>query len=300
MKLLFIPLLPGNPETDDLYKAFCKKYEVHFYTSINPAINFDPDIVYIHSGALSLEVVQVLKDCTKAIWTQWTGDCAEGHLLEPVLRYKSICDVTFLACGAGLKKEYEKELGHPVHWLPHAVADWQFRPVNPDAKGIVFVGNNYTHFSGGVERKELNDLLRERADFTLYGSGWNGANSHLQKFPESHPVKWESLPDIYNNAYIGLSNNLINNVPLYFSNRPLNVMAAGSICLMRYVPGIEEYFTHGYDCLIYHDIDQAISEIKYWHEATTQARNAIAENGQNVVRRFFMYENIVEMFNKAL
>lgn len=293
MKLLFIPLLPGNPETDDLYKAFCKKYEVHFYKHINEAIAFQPDIVYIHSGALPLGRALAIKTATNALWTQWTGDCAEGSLLEPVLRYRNICDITFLACGDGLKKEYENELGHHVHWLPHSVAEWQFRPVNPDAKGIVFVGNNYTHFSGGVERFTLNQELSKRDDFRLYGSGWHG----------THPVKWESLPDIYNSAFIGLSNNLINNIPLYFSNRPLNVMAAGSLCLMRYVPGIEEYFTDGYDCVLYETIEEALNKINVHRSITDPAiskRNVIAANGQRKVRQFFMYENIVEMYEKAI
>lgn len=290
MKLLYIPLQPGDPDTDDLYKAFCKKYEVHFYgneCNASPeAINFNPDIVYIHSGALPLQTVKYIKENTNAIWAQWTGDCSEGSLLEPVLRYKDITDVTFLASG-GHMSTYQKELNQPVHWMPHAVAEWQFRPVKEKTQGIVFVGNNYTHYSGGVERYELNQQLAKcnTHPFRLYGNGW--------EFGE--PAKWETLPDIYNQYLIGLSNNLINDVDLYFSNRPLNIMAAGSLCLMRRVPGIDQYFTHGKDCIMYVSVADAIYQLENMHK---HDRNAIAAEGQQTVRRHFMYENIVDIFQK--
>lgn len=287
MKLLYIPLQPGNSNTDDLFNAFVQSgHNVHFYKSADEAIAFQPEIVYIHSGALHLDLVTAIKNNTKAIWTQWTGDCDENKLLEPVLRYKDICSHTFLACGDGMKKVYEDALGHPVHWLPHAVAKWQFRQVKADAQGIVFIGNNYTHFSGGNERLELVRELQKRKDFTVYGNGWENA----------HPIAWDKVPDAYNHAFIGISNNLINNVPLYFSNRPLNIMAAGSMCLMRYVPGIEEYFTDGFDCLMYSDIDYAIKQLDIHRDY----RNEIALNGQNTVREHFTYDNIVKMFEKAI
>lgn len=287
MRLLYIPLQPGDKNTDDLYKAFCKKHEVHFYKSIEDSIAFNPDVAYIHSGALDWWIVQYLKESTKALWTQWTGDCDENKLLEPVLRYKDICDHTFLACGAGMKKPYEDALGHPVHWLPHAVADWQFREVKEDAQGIVFIGNNYTHFSGGQERFDLVQELSKRKDFTVYGSF-------------SEPIAWDKVPDAYNNAFIGLSNNLINNVELYFSNRPLNVMAAGSLCLMRYVPGIEEFFTNGKDCIFYNSVRECLTILNHERVNPRGIRNFIARNGQANVRANFMYDNIVQMFEKAI
>lgn len=287
MKLLYIPLQPGDENTDDFFQTFrCLNHNVHFYKSVDEAIAFQPEVVYIHSGALHIDLVRIIKKATKAIWTQWTGDC-DHKLLEPVLRYKDICDHTFLACGDGHKKKYEDALGHPIHWLPHAVNTWQFKAVKQDAEGIVFIGNNYTHFSGGQERFDLVQELKKRKDFTVYGNGWEGAK----------PIEWDKVPDTYNNSFAAISNNIINNVSLYFSNRPLNVMAAGTLCIMRYVPGIEEYFEDGYDCLMYEDNKDAIGLLD---SIPKQIRNEIALNGQKIVRENFMYEHNVQRFEKAI
>lgn len=284
MKLLYIPLNSSSP--DDLCKAFAKKHDVHLWKNVDESVAFNPDIVYVHSGAVHLDLLRIVKKATKAIWTQWTGDHDEHKPLEPVLRYKDICDHTFLASGVGMKKHYEDALGHPVHWLPHAVADWQFRAVKPDAEGIVFIGNNYTHFSGGKERFDLVQELNKRNDFRLYGNGWDGAN----------PIAWDKVPDAYNNSFAAISNNLINNVPLYFSNRPLNVMAAGTLCIMRRVPGINIFFHGGENCFIYDSIEDVLSFLPVDRES----RNGIALKGQKTVRENFMYEHIVERFEKAI
>lgn len=291
VKLLYIPLQTSTPETDDLYQAFRKECEVFFwkvseFRSPNHPIGFKPDIVYVHSGALSLDTLQYVKENTKAVWAQWTGDCIENQLLEPVISYKGLFDYTFLSCGIGQKEIYEKALGHHVHWLPHAVADWQFRAVKDDAEGIVFVGNNYDHFSGSKERQELNRILSNRTDFRLYGSGWG---DHVKR------KEWKDLPDTYNRAYIGIGANNINSVELYFSNRPLNIMAAGCLHLMRRVPGIERFFEHKEDCLLYDTNEEALKLIEEMENEREQ-RNYIAGNGQKLMEDYFMYDNIVIQF----
>lgn len=75
-------------------------------------------------------------------------------------------------------------------------------------------------------------------------------------------------------------------------------MAAGSLCLMRYVPGIEEFFTHGIDCFLYDSVKSALEQIPRIIEYA--GRNTIATRGQRNVRANFMYDNIVQMFEKAI
>ena len=76
-----------------------------------------------------------------------------------ISQYKGLVDVTYLAA-------YTPELypGMNVKWLPHGVADWNFRGVKKDSEGIVMIANNYTHFPGGKERNELAEILNKRND----------------------------------------------------------------------------------------------------------------------------------------
>jgi len=168
MKLLYITLnqviaaySDNYQEGDDLYDAFTKVADVHGYTNVEQAIAFDPDLVYIHSGALPKETVLEIRENTHAIWGQWTGD-SRPEQLEPVMRYDFL-DFHFMA---GIQDIYPFK----INWLPHCVADWQFKPVNDQAKGVVYIANEYHHFPGGLERYELACEVRDSIGLTWHGS----------------------------------------------------------------------------------------------------------------------------------
>ena len=279
MKLLYIPLRAiiaaysdDYTQGDDLYDAFAKRCEVHAWTNIEQAIAFDPDVVYLHSGTLPLEPLLKVKENTNAVWTQWTGD-VRLEQLEPVMRYENLCDLHFMS---SIQDIYPFK----INWLPHAVADWQFKPVHK-AEGIVYIANEYHHFPGGLERYELACLIRDTLGLTWHGSG-------------TIQVNWRLTPDIYNAHAFSIGANCFNDIPYYFSDRPQKAMAAGCCHLMRWIPGIDELFDDS-ECIIYKKNSEVIPLIK-----GCKNREEIAKKGQAKIRKEYTYDAIVDKYLKQL
>lgn len=284
-KLVFIPLdYKLNPHRE-WYLSFSKFFNSQYFVSTGLAIAFNPDIIFMQSGALSIAEMQNLRVNTNAIFLQWNGDCRETVLPE-VLMGKGICDITCLAVGIAQKEMYEKELGHRVEYLQHGVGDTSFRipKTNFAERKIIFIGNAYSEFSGAIERNELCELLSyQYANFEVIGSGFNEP-----KYNNTRTVPYSQVPEIYNDAYISISANIFNDKEGYYSNRPLDIMAAGGCCLMRYTPNAERWFTDMEDCVFYRSNDEAVEKIKMLL-MDLDLRNAIAKNGQDKVRKFHTY-----------
>ena len=176
---------------------------------------------------------------------------------------------------------YQKALGHPVEWLQHA-ATMFVEPQEFTEGGIAFVGNYYDQFPGGEERNKLCfDLDVEYGDqFFCYGSWGDSRGS----------VPYDDTPWIYSNAYISISANIFNDIEGYWSNRPYDILAAGSCCLMRYVPGIERHFKDLEHCVYYRSNDEAMEAIE-WLYANPEDRNRIAKAGYLHVRENHTYLN---------
>ncbi len=278
-KLLFIPqdyhLQPHKPWFD----AFSLHFETKYFTTPGEAVSFHPHYVFMQSSAIGGEIIHLLKDLGAKI-IQWTGD-ARYELLSEVINTPA--DITFLAAGVGQKEMYEKELQHPVYYLQHAAHE--FREVNKWASGIVFVGNNYDQFPGGKERNELCELLtKEFEDFNVFGSGYN-----LPQYRNPATIPYDQVADLYNRSYISISASIFNDIEGYWSNRPLDIMAAGSCCLMRYSPNLEKYFKDGIDCMFYYSNEDAVQKIRFL-KLHPWLRSEIANNGQWAVKRFHTYD----------
>lgn len=269
-KLLFIPLDWHKKTAQiDFYNGLQTQFDCTYYSGANSDLMRNkPDIILIMSGAISLEELGALKKLTGATIAQWTGD-ARPEPLEIVTRHKSVVDKTFLACGLGQQKEYEKLLGHPVFWLQHAGTMF-VEPNEMQTGGIAFVGNYYDQFEGGAERNKLCydlDVLYDE-DFFCYGS-WGDSRGQCA---------YDDTPWIYNNAYISISANIFNDIEGYWSNRPYDILAAGSCCMMRYVPSIEKHFTDMEHCVYYRSNGEALDKIK-WLLDNPDERNRIAKAG---------------------
>ena len=281
MKLLYIPLTTATPQTDDLYKAFCKRCEVQWFWD-NETIQ-NPDIIYSHSGGINPDVLRVLKrEFKKCIITQWTGDYrSEG--LNYYQQAGKYCDINFKADTANLYPELN------CKFLPHGVADWQFREINPEAKGIIFIGNAYTHLPGGKERFELCQQLSKRNDFTWVGTGGN---------PEH--IDFKEIPDWYNRHKFAISANLYYDAPGWFGNRPLMAMAAGCCTIIRKFPE-NDLFTDGISCMTYARNNEVTKFFDVLNiEVRGTSRERIAKAGQQLVRDNFTYDKIVDSYLKQL
>lgn len=297
LRLLYIPLDYHLETYREWYEAFSKHYEVKYYVSLEDAIIFKPHILLCHAGALSLNELKALRvNLASASMYDWTGDCRE-ELLEPVMRGKNIFDATFMAAGIGQKDMYEKALGHPVHYLQHAVAaDIQYSVRrNFLDKKITFIGNNYDQFEGARERNELCELLsKEYIDFKIYGNGYDDP-----KYNNCHSVHPTLKYQLYNESYVALSSNILNGIEGYWSDRPLEIMAAGSCCIMRYVPNLEKYFIDHKECFFYDSNTEALRIIRDLL-SNEYFRNQVAAAGQKRVLSKHTYDNRVHEFIKAI
>jgi hypothetical protein len=284
MKLLYIPLPTATPETDDLYKAFRKRCEVKWYWDMDAGWmdRYYPDMVYIHSGATP-NAGFIRSRYPKAIITQWTGDYRpEGF--DYYREAGKYCDINFKADTANLYPELN------CKFLPHGVADWQFREINPEAKGIIFIGNAYTHLPGGKERYELCQELSKRNDFTWVGTGGN----------PSH-IPFTEIPDWYNRHKFAISANLYYDAPSWCGNRPLMAMAAGCCVFIRHFPRMISTFENADGYIAYADNEHLIDMLDNI-ESTNDAEEIqhIIFHGQQLIRDNFTYDKIVDSYLKQL
>lgn len=295
MKLLYISqAVKGTVgySEDDFLKSLQKNFECLLYSSLDEAIAFKPDVVYVHNGAADIKELQTIKDNTGAVITQWTGDCREEPL-EEVVKYKGIADITLLACGAGKQKAmYEQEGIGRVEWFPHGIAEWQFKAVKTDLtnKNVIFIGNNYDHFSGGIERMQIVEALaRECSDFEVLGNGFNYLRCNTRSIPfvDSH--------DLYNNSFISIDGNLYNDKEKYFSSRPLNAMASGCCHIIREVPEMD----YG-KLLTYNNYMGLKKIIEGLRNNDISMRNQYAQMGQDWVRQNFHYDVLAAKYMEII
>lgn len=284
--LIFVPQDYHTKPYKDWYDAFCKEFDCSYYTSYSEAVKINPDYFFICCGALSCDEMQALKNKTTSKIFSWSGDC-RNELLPEVLFGKHICDITFLASGIAQKEMYEQALGHPVKYLQHAIVDNGYAvQKSMSIKGIVFIGNAYDQFEGAVERNELCAILSKEypETFEVFGSGFN-----LPIYNNSKSLPFTEKYTKYNLSYISISANIFNNKEGYWSDRPLEIMAAGSCCLMRYVPNLENYFEDMVDCVFYRSNDEALEKVNTLLNYV-ELRNKIAAQGQNKVLEYHTYD----------
>jgi len=280
MKILYIPFPNSDPAQDDFLHALERVHEVEYYTG---EINSKPDVIYSQAGSILWSELKRIKNHTGATVTIWAGDYRPTPM-RMIDQYDGIADVTFLA--ADVPELYPNQ---NVKWLPHGVADWQFREVKEDAEGIVMIANNYGDlFPGAKEREDMAKELSKRDDFKVYGNGWD----NIQK---TRFVDWKETPDIYNNAKFAVGCNIYNDANKYFSNRPLWAMAAGTCFFMRSVPGIHDLFSMK-DCVIYADNDSPLN----MDVVDPSVRYGKAKHGQQTVKEKFHYDKIVKMYENGL
>lgn len=235
----------------------------------------------MQSGAIDPSVLVDYADITRAKTIQWTGD-ARSEAMENVTQYKGIADLTLLAVGIGQKDLYS-EMGK-VDYLQQGVFNSFFiEPRELRDANFVFIGNNYGHFPGAIEREEMCRDFSRYIHFETIGNGWSAEHNNTRSIPYAESAK------IYNESYISISHACFNDIEGYYSNRTIDIMAAGGCCLQRWFPGIENYFTDGYDCVVYSTIEEAKEKIRYLY-ARPEIRNMIARNGHNTAKQKHTFE----------
>lgn len=283
-KLLYISL---GFEPNDFYDSFCKYFDCKLYTGVQDAIAFNPDYIHLHAGSLSLEDATLLKSKTNAIWTQFTGDC-DLKPLEPVTRYKDLCDITLLTIAEGMKESYPDN--KRLTWMPEAVVE-PLKPKELNDGKIVFVGNYYSHFPNGEDRADMCRMLSKQFGdkFECYG------NFHIDGVNCKGTIKYEDVAKLYNDAFLVIAQDNFTQVNHYFTQRYLLAMAV-SCCVGFNAKGL------GLDAMSYMGYND-LSYLRYVidHLYTyPEKRNLIAHNGHRCVKDNFTYDKWTERYIKII
>lgn len=280
MKLLYISI---NYQPNDFYEEFKKHFEVSLYQGVDHAIRFNPDHIHIHAGAVSWVELSEIASRTKAKITQFTGDIG----LEPlpsITKLIDFCDTTFLT---GINHPYKGK----IEWMPEAITESYVNPIREDVSKITFIGNYYDHFPEAKTRIEMSKMLAKEFpnDFRLYGAFPEGTNCQGQ-------TAYENTSKLYNESYFSIAcDNFL--CPDYFTQRYVGIMA-NTLCLGRWFPGIEKFFTHMENIVIWNDVDNLYHWVNYFKDRPSE-RLRIAKNGQELVKNNYLYSHWVERF-KAL
>lgn len=230
-KLLFIPLHYDKNPNPDFFKGLAGVFDVELF---GRETHMEYDYVFCQFGAIEPHNLFTIKETSQAKVIMWTGD-ARAEPMENVTQYKGACDLALLAVGVGQKSMYETALCCPVDYMQQGVFNSFFiEPRELFGGAITFIGNNYDHFDGAVERTELCKLLaKEFHEFETIGNGYSAEHNNKVS------CTYEQSAIIYNRSFMSISHACFNDIEGYYSNRTLDIMAAGGLCLMRYTPNIQ-------------------------------------------------------------
>ena len=123
---------------------------------------------------------------------------------------------------------------------------------------VVFCGGYYgkTFNEGTRERIEAIIALKDAGiDVGVVGTGWpKGFAIGQCHVKQQHHV--------YTRAKVCLSINHFNHIERYYSDRQLIAMASGRPVACRYVPGLEEEFIHGKECMMWRNTTELVDMVK--------------------------------------
>ena len=296
MRLLYLPLLHGFADTQTgLEKAFRSHFEVRTFDFIraHDASNqlvqlcreFKPEIIHAQiqgTNNLDANVWDRIREINpNTIVTQWSGD-VRVNAIEEMLRHGAKMDLTLLSSKGQIPLYEQGGCRKVAYWQVAVDREMQFvqqeLPWSERRHGIIFCGNHSPSFPDSWKRQSVvQKLSRTFPDFYAFGQGWNGQ------------ARWGGIcsyrdqTNFYHKAKISVGCNNFNNVDWYFSDRQLVAMAAGTVHVCHYIPGLENIFTDGEHCVWYHTEEEAVAKIE-WLLKDEAARQRIGTAGRDKVR----------------
>ena len=268
----------------DAFKSTSGEYKVVDWMSYGPqnreelnhdirklAVEFQPTVTFMQLGEGDVIATDVLRDIpgTKI---EWCGDCRD-HLAPIYLRRAEVLDCT---CFSNMRDVATvRSAGFNSEFLNIGFSPTIFKPDGPKrlrCPQIVFLGNHYgIRFPCSSRRQEMVNLMYMvyRQHFGAYGNGW-------------HPPRgWLSEPEeasVYRTCKIAIDMNHYDDVPRFFSDRRLRIMASGAFCIANHNPGIEEDFEIGKHLVTFRQIRE-IPQLVNKYLRDESARFAIAKAG---------------------
>lgn len=290
-RLLHVALLaPGSPQLGlrSALHSICREYrefdwkkfgdniEVMHRTFLDTLDEFKPDLTFAQIMTAGVFTPEILKRIP-GVKVEWCGDCRDeldAHYLERAPYMDCSCftnmrDVETVRA-AGYRSEFLNIGFSPTIFTPDGAK-------HERVPQIIFCGNHYgKRFPCSDKRMEMVLLLQRqyRQHFAVYGKGWTPIRPWL-----SEPAEAAA----YRACRIAIDMNHYDDVPRFFSDRRLRIMASGAFCIANHNPGIEEDFEVGKHLVTFKDIAE-IPNIVNHYLANEKERAKIAAAGCAHVR----------------
>lgn len=247
---------------------------------------FQPDIIYMQlqeTDVVRIDTLRYIKiNYPKIKIINWCGDY-RNYLIKGFCEAGKVADISLLS-NMGQIASYRNIGVKRLEYLQIGTDPTIYKPLNiPKKNMIVFGGNRNDSFPASKERTDLVNALRKKYnnDFVVYGMGWGFSEKFLLH---------EHYNKVLNEARITIGINFINDLELYFSERQLMMMGAGSLHICHYVPRLEHYFQNGIHCLWYRSIEQALDLIEISLNQSADWRNNIGLEGSKEVHKNHSWE----------
>jgi len=259
------------------------------YELVNLAMHHEPDHILICGGQQLvpeiLAYLSALLPNTKVF--NWYVD-NRGQVEPWFHKLSAVCDSSFWSTGDPfLLSQVFSQTQKPCEFLPITPDDKTVFPIDVEKDlDVVFVGT--PHSAPRVEL--LQYLVKEGINVSIFGNGdWpSELKPHVKK-----GVFGKEFNAVLNRAKIVLGTNVINTVPLYFSDRYFQPMAVQTVGLNQYVPTLEDMFENDKHMVFFTSHGACANEIKGLL-ADDARRKRIADAGYKLYKEKYTLEHILK------
>ncbi|MDD4984114.1 MAG: glycosyltransferase family 9 protein [Candidatus ainarchaeum sp.] len=265
------------------------------YDLINTVLHQEPDYVFINGGQTIVpEVLNMLEFlCPNTKLINWYVD-QRGQVEQWFKRLSSSCHYTFWSTGyPKMLSQVFSQTYRPCEFLPITPDDNSYFPLEVEKDiDVLFVGT--PHSKPRIELLEY--LVDNGVKLKIFGNGdWP---DKLKPYTEKG-VFDEKFNEVLNRAKMVLGINIINEVPLYFSDRYFYPMAVKTVGLNKKVPMIETMFENNRHMVFFNDPQECLDKIELLLE-NEQLRKHVAENGYQLYKeKYTLTKMLKQMFNSV-
>jgi len=265
------------------------------YAMLNAIVHHEPDYVLICGGQQIvsgvLSYVQLLSPKTKLM--NWYVD--NRHRPEHWFSHlSSVCDASFWSTGDPVMlSQVFSQTQKPCQFLPITPDDATFKPSDQTKDiDVLFVGT--PHSKPRVDL--LSYLVKNGVNIQIHGNGeWpDDLKSHVKP-----GIFDKEFVKALNRSKIVLNINVINDVPLYFSDRYFQPMAVKTVGLNIYVPKLEDMFEDGKHMVFYKDNEECLAKINELLQ-DDKKRQHISEEGYKLYKEKYTLKHMLKQMFTGL
>ena len=277
------------------YRVAQKKAENNLFDAtfnlVNTALQKRPDHILICGGQgiipQVLNYINFFLPKTKiSIW--YVDNRGE---IEPWFReLSSVCHNTYWSTGDPiLLSQIFGQTQKPCEFLPIVPDDTMYKPIECEKDiDVLFVGT--PHSEDRIKLLEHLTANLPNVNIQIYGNGnWPDT---LKQYV-NNGVFNNDFNKLLNRAKIVVNQNILNNVPLYFSDRYFYPMAVKSVGLNKYVPRLEDMFEDNKHMIFWNTFEECVIAInQILQDEKLQAK--IQEEGYKLYKEKYTLKNMLK------